>query len=395
MTGVILDETAAHPGEPVLHAIVIGVSDYGFLPPPEAPATPGSFGLKKLTAAARSAVDVAVWLQAKKDQLAVPVASIRLCVAPAVADQVAPGPPVPVPAGAAGATRLDVVAALKEWRKLLKPDDVALFYFAGHGVQRDRSDMVLLCADFADPDDGPLSRSFDLTHVWDGLGRNTTTATIARTQLYFVDACRERPTAFNNFEAMSVPDVWGVPQLQGKDDRRAPIFYATTPGALAYADPGVSTLFSRTLLACLDNEAATLDDETGDWQITSKSLERALGNRFRALAGVATEQECDSDHAIADFVIARLAAPPICELRFQIDPDSAVASTGIQITDLTTKQNTIVAPPLQTHPYEHELPGGYYEFSAAPAPPLKPVAGKPRLVEPSRAPGAIKLKVVP
>ena len=390
-TGVILDETAAHAGRPMLHAIVIGVSDYGFLPPPGGPATPGTFGLQKLTAAARSAVDVAQWLRGKQGQLVVPIGSIRLCVAPAVADQVGQGPP----AGAAGATRLEVVAALREWRAALQPDDVALFYFAGHGVQRDRSDMVLLCADFADPNDGPLSRSFDLTHVWDGLGRNTTSATIARTQLYFVDACRERPSAFNKFEDMSVPDVWGVPQLQGKDDRRAPIFYATTPGALAYANPGVATLFSQTLLACLDNEAATLDDDTGDWQITSKSLERALGHRFRALAGTATEQECDSDHAIADFVISKLAAPPRCALRFQIDPDSAVASTGIQIHDLTTKQQVVVAAPLQQHPYEHTLPGGYYEFSAAPAPPSKPVAGKPRLVEPSRAPGAIKLKVVP
>jgi hypothetical protein len=402
MTGVIFDETAQHAGKAMLHAIVIGVADYGFLPAPgSAVVPPGTFGLQKLTAAARSAVDVAVWLQVMKDQLMAPVGTIRLCVAPAVADQTAPGAPVPVPGGAAGATRDEVVAALKAWRGQLKPDDVSLFYFAGHGVQRDRSDMVLLCADFANPADGPLSCAVDFTHVWDGLGRNLTSATIARTQLYFVDACRERPAAFSKFEEMSVPDVWGVPQLQGKDDRRAPIYYATTAGALAYADPGAQTLFSRTILSCLEREAATLDDDTGDWQITSRSLNEALGNRFRALAGVATDQECDSEHVVGDFLIRRLTAPPMCALTFQIEPDAAVAdpaavvsSSGLHIRDTTADHDTIVPAPLQPHPYQHSLAAGFYKFRATPVPPLTSVP-RPVLVDPSRISGPIKLKVGP
>ncbi len=388
MTAVVFDETAKFAGQPMVHAIIIGVSDYAFLPDPGQAGVPGGLNLQKLTAAASSAVDVAAWLARQQGKLVAPIGSIRLC-----ASQIATQPHPP--AGASDATRQTVATALHEWRQAQQPDDIAFFYFAGHGIQRNRADMVLLCADFNAPHDGPLNRAVELTNVWGGLGRNVNQATVGKTQIYFVDACRERPKAIANFEDLHVPDVWGVPNLNGKDDRHAPIFYATTPGSLAYADPNVATLFSKTLLRCLENEAATLDDDTGNWQITSKSLERALASRFRALAGTVTDQECDADHSIAEFVISRLASPPQCTLRIHVDPDAAVPATAIRITDLATATDTVLPAPLQPHPFDHVLPGGYYRFSAEPQLPFTHDRQKPRLVEPSRSTGSIRFKVQP
>ncbi|HXT69967.1 MAG TPA: caspase family protein [Vicinamibacterales bacterium] len=396
MSAIIFDETAKYAGQNVLHAIIVGVSDYEFLPNPGAPAVPGGLGLQKLTAAARTATELAKWLKGRQGQLTLPIGTIRLCVESTAADLAKPE--TTPPAGASGASRAEVATALNEWRAAQGPDDMALFYFAGHGVQRSRSDMVLLCADFNAPNDGPLSRAIELTHIWDGLGRTPVSATIARQQVYFVDACRERPSAFNNFETLTVPDVWGVPVLKAKDDRSAPIFYATTPGTLAYADEGIATLFSKTLLRCLENEAATLNDDTGEWQITSASLERALFSRFRALAGTSTDQECDSDHAMHDFLLSRLPMPPACALKLQIDPDAAVPVTAVNVLDLETQKNVALPQPLAPHPHDFTLPGGYYKFSAAIQPPQAPYSDvqlKPRLIEPSRLVGAIRLKVGP
>lgn len=396
MTALILDRRVALAGKRALHAVVIGASDYQYLPDIGGAPTPGSFGLQKLTAASKSAVEMAAWLRRHQDDLVVPVATVRLCASPTAQDLAAPESTPPI--GASTASRQDIAIALNEWRSDQDPDDVSLFYFAGHGVQRDRSNMVLLCADFAAPGDGPLSRAVELTHVWDGLGRSDTSAMIARTQMYFVDACRERPAAIAKFDSLSVPDIWGILALVGKDDRRAPIYYATTPGALAYADPGVATLFSKTLIRCLDNEAATLDDNTGDWQITSKSLERALGNRFRALAGATTDQECDADHTMGEFLIGRLAKRPTCAVTLRVAPDAAFPLAAVQIRDLVTQQVLPLPFPLQMHPYDYSLPGGYYMFSADIRPPQAPYVAclpRPRLVEPSRFIGAIEFKVLP
>src|SRR5262245_10801586 len=74
---------------PGLHALVVGVSEYGYLlsgdDPREAPAH--HFGLRKLTSAARAAFRVYRWLVDRANHLAVPLASSRLLLSPSAAEQ--------------------------------------------------------------------------------------------------------------------------------------------------------------------------------------------------------------------------------------------------------------------------------------------------------------------
>lgn len=378
---------------PVLHAIAIGVGDYAHLPaardgdPGDDPGAPGLHGR---TSASRTAIELARWLAQHCDDLVAPVATIRLCVAPAAGDGARP------PRGATGATRAEIVAALHAWRAEQFPDDVALFYFAGHGVQRSRADLALLCSDFGAPGGDPLDGAIDLMNVWDGLGRIATTATNARTQLYFVDACRAPRSSLVEPARAGVPRVFDARVLHGKEDRRAPIFYATTPPSLAQASPGISSLFSRLLVRCLENDAATLDDTTGQWQITSKSLERALATRFRSLAGATTDHECDAEHAMHDFLISRVAAPR-CDVRVHLDPDDAAPVAALRVRDLDRQEDIAVHRTGPGDPFDCSLTGGYYAFGAEIEPPTPPFVGcppRPRLIDPSRL-APITLKVVP
>src|SRR5262249_21980166 len=102
---------------------------------------------------------------------------------------------------------------------------------------------------------------------------------IARTQFYFVDACRVRPDQFSRFEAMGTTDVFDV-SLGGKDDRSSPIYFASISNQVANAVPGDQTLFSRGLLECFNGEAgeALEEAENGEvqWGVTVNSLSEQL-----------------------------------------------------------------------------------------------------------------------
>src|SRR5258706_503636 len=77
---------------------------------------------------------------------------------------------------------------------------------------------------------------------------------IARTQLYFVDACRITPQEFRQFERMPTYGVFDA-EVNDVDDRKAPIFYAAIPGTAAVGRSGKQSLFSDALLQCLEGAA--------------------------------------------------------------------------------------------------------------------------------------------
>jgi hypothetical protein len=69
---------------PGLHAFIVGISNYRFLPAETEPVRPGgsTLGLRKLSSAALSAYAFYNWLKDHSDNLSVPLRSCRLLVAP-------------------------------------------------------------------------------------------------------------------------------------------------------------------------------------------------------------------------------------------------------------------------------------------------------------------------
>lgn len=123
------------PG-PGIHALVVGVSDYTYLPAPEDPPVDESWNFVKLSSPALSAFRIYQWLVKNKDNLPLPLKSIRLLVAPSAAEQGAD----------ADLKNLQAVVptwdafhdAVWAWREDAgkNPQDITFFYFAGHGLQR-------------------------------------------------------------------------------------------------------------------------------------------------------------------------------------------------------------------------------------------------------------------
>src|SRR5207244_556533 len=165
--------------------LVIGVGDYPHLPggsqDQTAPAHQ-SYGLQSLDSPAWSAVEFANWLKANLRNRQAELGTIDLLVSAPLG---APGPlqGFDVP------TMGEITKAFNDWaaRCHKHVNNVAIFYFCGHGFQREV--MMLLPADFGNPAVGnPWTNIIDFTTTHIGM-----IDCMANTQLYLLDACRETP----------------------------------------------------------------------------------------------------------------------------------------------------------------------------------------------------------
>lgn len=393
------------PG-PRVHAFVAGVSEYIHLPASHQPVTASSFGLRSLTSAARSAYLFFDWLEKHRDKLAAPVATIHLLLSPSQAELSAE--PAMAALGVRRCTRDEFAADYQGWRAMLGPDDLALFYFAGHGAHRSRRDGVLLLEDFnPDPTKGAiLGNAAEVSNLIDGLAPNPVQPVTAGKQLFFVDSCRVEPKEFAKFEDLRAEPLTQI--LKGAhappDERDLAVFYAAMPGEKAFAVPGERSLFCRALLRCLERDAAAPadhEDEFGQvpWVISADSIHVALRDHFDLLSGSPAEgvQHIHYEpRAKEDLVIRTLTETPKVEVVVEIDPANALAATSVKIVHLETQQTSTLAPPLDPHPWSQSLDGGLYTVHyevVDPATGFVSRPGKAQILRPPRE--TFKRKVTP
>jgi hypothetical protein len=346
-----------------VHALIIGVSEYRHLPGGEGPEGPESYGMGQLTTSARSAVAVADWLRNAGPRLAAPLASVRMLLSPSPGERSAVrGAPEAEPA-----TRENLRQEALAWRRdcAEDPDNVAFFYFAGHGVERTRRDAVLLTADFGDAEGNPLFNAVDVNNLFGGMAPTPSHPDMANTQLWFVDACRVFPSAFRNFETLNAGNVFEV-ELSKRDRRCAPIYFGAGPGGEAYALAGDQTLFSRALLDSLDRCGGRLLEGRNRWVVTVDSLlqgMRAAIKRLNAEKGL--DQELWDGGQMEDYArrIADLADIPEVDVRLELVPTAGGVSLSFSDPG---GQPVSVPDPLNPNPFECRWTAGSYQVRTQP-----------------------------
>lgn len=356
---------------PGVHVLIAGTSLYRHLPNGgDAPAA-RNFGMQQLASPALSAYKIYRWLEERQDKLALPLTTCRLLLSPSVGE-IAVEPQL---AGLAEAcTRQNFIREAQSWRTDASTHDenITIFYFAGHGIQRSRNDAVLLFEDFADPNaGGVLTNSADLVNIFNGMAPPPADSPnkIARTQFYFIDACRILPSEIRDFERMSTTDVFDV-ELSGRDDRQAPIFFATLPGIKAYGVRNEQSLFNKALLECLNGAAGDVYEKPdGDigYCVTVQSLNKALHRFFDELTEL---PELDQEFSLGgiatgDAVIQRLDSRPMLDLFLEVEPNEALPFTKIEIVSGDpTVQVAPLPKPLSPVPFKCQVPLGFYTINA-------------------------------
>ena len=389
---LLIDNRAALNGEPGVHALIVGVSHYPFLEGGESPVA-DPWDLRQLTSAASSAHAMFDWLT--RARLPVPLATCRVLLSPSQSPSEAP-----LVGLTEEATFDNVFAEAHAWRQDAgsHQSNITVFYFAGHGVQRDKEDAVLCLHDFRKPPASApaLRHTIDLATLRAGLSPSSSQPNIARTQFYFVDACREQPEQTKNFKALKTGDLWDI-ELDGQDDRCSAIFYASISNQVASAVPGGRTLFNQALIDCLQGEGGDSlgFDDAGEpvWGVTVESLNTALRDKIDLInRDVGGDQTYTTGGQFKPARICLLDEPPAVTVTLQVDPEQACLVSKLTITD-NNQVNKTYTPPLN-HPIEDRLAAGLYTVVVSFVPPAPPYVDRTRNREAKAPRSTWKVRVV-
>jgi hypothetical protein len=300
---LVFDERGRQATRPGVHILIAGVSAYPHGVGGTADTARINLGVGQLSAAATSAFRIYRWILANQHRLMLPLSTIRILLSPAKPE--IEREPALAEVGDR-CTLQNFLAAAGEWREdaATSKENMTLFYFAGHGAQRTKGDSVLLLEDFGEAVGGPLRNAVDVDNINFGMSPSTSRKNIARTQLFFIDACRVRPDAFKSYRLMHTTAVFEIDERE-TDNRHAPIFHAATSGSVAYGIAGQQTAFSRVLLDSLDGPATKPDEKTKSRLIVSvNSLDKALQDGMQAWnSDYKVEQEYSLEGIAKDRVI--------------------------------------------------------------------------------------------
>jgi hypothetical protein len=298
---------------PATHALVIGVGGYPHLPGgtgrpyPD----PGMFGaMGQLTSPPLSAVAVAQWLaQAPSETWTAPLASIDLLVS---AHPDHPG----VGAGTGTPTRAAVRDAYQAWRHRAqeRPDNVALLYFCGHGLQSGTR-RLLLTSDFGADEEDPFAGAFNLEAT-----RDARVAEGPATQCFFIDSCASPAPWLMLHERPEVPGLsTRAARRTGAAATNTVTILASPPYGEAESKPGEISAYTRALLAAFAGTAASRCGT--DWVVRLRDLFDAMTPRIGADDD--TDQVLVQDGQMGDAVLWRLAEAPPVDFTVRCIPDIA------------------------------------------------------------------------
>ena len=363
---LVLDRRAAPDAKPGLHAILIGISDYRFLSGTDEPAGDGFAALQKLDFTALSAFKLSDKLAELDGQgrLYRPLKTVRLLIAPSPIEIVA----APRLAGWSGAapTWTAIRRALKEWRADVGAgrEEMALFYFGGHGIRRSLEESILLAQDFLDPDGTALEKAFRFSNVRNAMVPSPEFPDIGRDQFYFVDACRDKPPALDTLDDTSTPKMFDL-ALNNLDYRRAPLYLSTPAGGVAAGKPRRPPVFvagGRWALGHGAYRKETLEDQPNDtWPVRAKSLSDGL-----ACYNPAFDGRFELTGLISDPILCFAKDPPSLTLRISLAPvPGATEIESASLKNLETDE--VVTAGVDADPCAVPLTAGLYQFKLQPA----------------------------
>jgi len=345
---LLLDRSQATPQ---LHALVVGVSAYDHLIGGGRDRL-DAYPLSQLGSPVPSALAMLDWVKAYTHP-SVTVGSVEALLSPSQA--LNGWGPAPIPVDDA---RIDaLVNAISGWfdRCNQHPDNIALFYFCGHGLMR--TGPALLAADFGETPKNPFDQSIDFDNLRLGMG-----SCKASTQLYFVDACEQSHQVLVTQLALNArvplpPDVNAPPRSDHL------VLHAAAPLEKAYGVANQPSRFTSALLSSLKGLGG--EKRNGRWSVPTSKLGDAVVrtvDRLCAIDGAPPQKATPTGSPRGAIICDLGVTPPRVPLAVQVLPDAA--NHVAELVVAPAGGPPLVVRPPQPGPWRIEIDAGIYSLMA-------------------------------
>lgn len=344
---------------PQTHVLIIGVGRYPHLSAGAGPLNFVMQGLGQLKSPPISARALADWFTGGSYRNTdAPLGSVELLLSDS-ADQNYQPPGANASIAVAAASMNSIEAAFNDWEGRCNTDanNIAIFYFCGHGLQNDS--MLLLAEDFAANKNNPWSRAIDFTRTFRGMACNQ-----AQTQYYVIDACRQFSSNLLHRDAVGVPlkeFVFGQQKL-----RTAPTLFATGNGLPAFGDGARVSRLTAALLKALSGGGAKIEEGDKNWYVDTERL----GAAVKQLVDLENKKLKPDDWQSVDPTILEGAKGtrvlhvlsegevPMVSVPFACLPETAMSGA----TFYHRRRRGIRKPAPAPGQWEVEIPADVYEF---------------------------------
>lgn len=347
MTTFRLD-TSNGPGT---HVFVVGVGGYDYLLDGSEDPIEDNGGMGQLTSCPISAMAMLKWFDTEMSNLRVPLKSIEVLVSSSAGDleyKDSTGNQSAIKR----ATYDNFEDSAQLWfdRANSNPDNNAVFYFCGHGLD-DGVNSQLLLSDYG-KSSNPLRHAVSFNAF-----RMAMNGCAAMNQIFFVDACRVRNSKLliepNKNINCGIRKANVTKMFRGSN----PAFFSARIGDQAFGDPNKVSDFTAALLASLTKYGARRN-KWSEWAISPSQLQIAIAALMDDFSGA---KQCETDGLSgAGFDLHVLSQLPETLLHISVAPSHhhelaqlrACCGDKVQL-----RENS-------EHPWRTSLPVGESEVSA-------------------------------
>jgi hypothetical protein len=337
---------------PQIHVFAIGVGEYDHLPGGEGPPAQETFGLRQLNSPPLSLTLFVDWVIERFNHPLAELATVDVLASPLTRFGPADVPPVDIEPARAE----NVVRAFDRWYSACdaRSDNVAVFYFCGHGVERESQYGLL--ADFGANPNRLLANAIDLGVLYQAM-----TSCQAAENYFFVDSCRGIPFALT--QVLSGNALVLTDTLLTRDNRTsAASILATSGGALAYAQKEKASSFTRALVTAFDGLGSRR--QADQWVVTMDQLTRAITEQLtRPAMGIPAQTPEVRIRGTSPFHIVK--DHPVVPVSVHCTPEAAIRAAKLGLTWLKSIEPPKLAARAIQHGWTFELPAECYVLQLA------------------------------
>ncbi|MFT3678681.1 MAG: caspase family protein [Ferruginibacter sp.] len=231
-------------------------------------------------------------------------------------------------------------------------DNIAVFYYCGHGL--DNGEHFLLTEDFGrnphNPWEGTIA--FDST-------RRAFFSCKAKTQLFFVDACRQLTPDMLSTQLPLNPIE--QPNLFSKDCLYNLTQKAAAANESAYGRKNEISYYTSALIGALKGNAAEADED--GWCIQLSGIATKMNELIQAAAPESGFFQRCVNFTSDSTIIVRLSRPPQVKVKVMCNPTVALEKATLYCRDGDDNPVNTRAP--ESAPWEFSLDAGIYRLGAS------------------------------